>query len=146
MDIEQARRELADALAAEGGREVRLRTARQVLIRTCTAVLGVPPGAIASLADVRRAATAVPRPAKRACAVLIVHALAVPGLVPVAAQAELRALIEDALRGALLRCSYPFDGTADAQMQVLQRLHVSIDELLQPLEPTFPNWQGLYAG
>jgi hypothetical protein len=31
-------------------------------------------------------------------------------------------------------------------MRVLERLHTSIGELIQPLEPTFPNWQGLYAG
>jgi hypothetical protein len=29
---------------------------------------------------------------------------------------------------------------------VLQRLHATIGELMHPLEPTFPNWQGLYAG
>ena len=45
-----------------------------------------------------------------------------------------------------VRCGYPFGGSIDEMMRVLERLHASIGELMQPLEPTFPNWQGLYAG
>jgi hypothetical protein len=30
---------------------------------------------------------------------------------------------------------------------VLERLHATIGELMEPLEPTFPSWiQGLHAG
>jgi hypothetical protein len=56
------------------------------------------------------------------------------------------ALAESGLRDVLLRCGYPFGGSLEDKMRVLERLHASIAELAQPLEPTFPNWQGLYAG
>ena len=49
-------------------------------------------------------------------------------------------------RTRLLRCGYPFGGSIDEKRRVLGRLHATIGELMQPLEPTFPNWQGLYAG
>jgi hypothetical protein len=75
-----------------------------------------------------------------------VHALAVRGLVPASSGGDVCALVEGALRDVLLRCDYPFGGSIDEKMRVLERLHTSIGELMQPLEPTFPNWQGLYAG
>ncbi len=86
------------------------------------------------------------RQARRVCAVFLVHALAVRGLVPASSGGDVCALVEGALRDVLLRCGYPFGGSIDEKMRVLERLHTSIGELMQPLEPTFPNWQGLYAG
>lgn len=84
---------------------------------------------------------------RRDCAVLVVHALAVPGLVPAASSGDVCGLAERALRDVLLRCGYPFGGSTDEKLQVLARLHVNIKELMQPLEPTFPSWiQGLHAG
>ena len=99
-----------------------------------------------SIAEVVRLAAGAPPPARRACAVLVVHALAVPGVVPPASGADACRLVENALRGVLLRCGYPFGGPVEERMRVLQRLHINLRELMQPLEPTFPNWQGLYAG
>ncbi len=81
-----------------------------------------------------------------ACAVLFVHALAVRGLIPNASAGDVCRLMESALRNPLLRCGYPFGGSTEEKMQVLERLHRTIGELMQPLQPTFPNWQGLYAG
>jgi hypothetical protein len=75
-----------------------------------------------------------------------VHALAIRGLVPAASAAHVCALVERALRGALLRYGYVFGGALEDRMRALERLHARIDELMQPLEPTFPNWPGLYAG
>jgi hypothetical protein len=116
-----------------------------VLVGQCAAALGL--GARQpSIAEVIRLAAGAPRSARRDCAVLVVHALAVPGVVPPASGADVCTLAETALRGALLRCGYPFGGPVEERMRVLRRLHANIAELLQPLEPTFPNWQGLYAG
>jgi len=78
--------------------------------------------------------------------VLLVHALAVPGLVPAGCAEDVCGLVEGALRNVLLRSGYPFGGLIEAKMRALQRLHASLAELMQPLQPTFPNWQGLYAG
>jgi hypothetical protein len=76
-----------------------------------------------------------------------VHALAVPALVPPAAAEAVCRLAENGLRGALLRTGYPFGGSLENRMRILERLHSRIDDLLQPLEPTFPaSIQGLHAG
>jgi hypothetical protein len=57
------------------------------------------------------------------------------------------ALAEGALRDVLLRCGYPFGGSIEEKLRVLERLRATIGELMQPLEPTFPNWiRGLHAG
>ncbi len=150
MNLDEALRDLATALeAAKGGRgrSVRLRAARQVIVRQCVAVLGMEPIDQPSVNSVIRLATeASTRPARRLCAVLLVHALAVPGLVPATSAGDMCALAEGALRDVLLRCGYPFGGSIDEKRRVLGRLHATIGELMQPLEPTFPNWQGLYAG
>ena len=150
MNPEEALRELATALESTDGargRDARLRAARQVVVRRCVAALGMEPTGLPSVVSVIRLATEAPaRPTRRSCAVLLVHALAVPGLVPAASARDLCALVEGALRDVLLRCGYPFGGSIGEKMRVLQRLHATIGELMQPLEPTFPNWQGLYAG
>jgi len=70
----------------------------------------------------------------------------VRGVVPPASVTDACALVEGALRDVLLRCNYPFGEAPEARLAVLERLHRSLGELMQPLEPTFPNWQGLYAG
>jgi hypothetical protein len=71
----------------------------------------------------------------------------VPGLVPAACAGDVYSLLESALRDVLLRCSYPFGGSIDEKARVLERLHTTIGELMEPLEPTFPGWiRGLHAG
>ena len=150
MNPETALRDLATALeAADGarGRNARLQAARQVVVRHCMAALGVEPIGQQSVASaVRLAVDAPTRSARRACALLLVYALTVPGLVPAASAGDVCALMEGALRDVLLRCAYPFGASIEERMRVLERLHAKIGDLLQPLEPTFPNWQGLYAG
>lgn len=150
MDLVQAVRDLTEALSAgEGvpGHEASLRPVRQVLADHCLSALGVErSGGVSIAAIVRQAAETADQSARQNCAVLIVHALAVRRLVPAAAFGDVCTLVERALRIALLRCGYPFGGTVAERMAVLECLHRSIGELMQPWEPTFPNWQGLYAG
>jgi hypothetical protein len=117
------------------------------VISRCIGLLGRDVPGQPSLGDVIRMATEAPmRPGRRACAVLLLHALAVPGVIPSVLAGEVSALAESALRDVLLRCGYPFGAPVDEKMRVLERLHIRLNELMQPLEPTFPNWQGLYAG
>ena len=150
MNLDEALRDFAQALAAgesARGRNARLRAAQEVVVHRCLAALGnEPPPTLSVGAVVRLAAVAPSRPARRVCAVLLVHALAVRGLVPPASAGDVCGLMEGALRDVLLRAGYPFGGSIEEKMRVLERLHSTIGELMQPLEPTFPNWQGLYAG
>jgi hypothetical protein len=150
-DLDDALKDLAAALnAADGerGRDARLRAAREVLVDRCAAVLGTESTGRLSVAGmIKLAMEASDRPAQRACAVLVVHALAMPGLVPPGCAGSVCALAEGALRNVLLRCGYPFVGTIEQKVRVLERLHATIGELMQPIEPTFPNWiRGLHAG
>ena len=149
MDLEAALRQLAESLSqgdARGSRNAALHAARQVVTDQCRLALGVETGG-ASINSVIRLATEAEHPAtRRSCALLVVHALGVPGLIPAAAGADICALAESGLRTVLLRCGYPFGGSVADKISVLERLHRTIGELMQPYEPTFPNWQGLYAG
>ena len=147
--LENVLRDLADAVAAGEGahnRNARMRAARQVVVRHCLAALGGDRPET-SIGGAIKLAIAVPeQSARRACAVLIVHALAVRDLVPASSAGDVCLLVESTLQSALLRCDYPFGGSTEEKLRVLERLHRNIDDLMQPLQPTFPNWQGLYAG
>jgi hypothetical protein len=150
MAPEDRVKQFAEALSTASsvrGRDAALRAARQVIIAQCLVAIGRdthPGGAIAAV--IREAAQTGDRQSRRVCALLIVHALGVPGLIPPSASADVCALAESGIRSVLHRCGYPFAGSATEKMAVLERLHRTIGELMQPLEPTFPNWQGLYAG
>ena len=149
MNLEQALLDLSGALAERASshnRDARMRAARQVVVRWCLATLRIEQPETSVAAAIRLAMDASDPVARRACAVLFVHALAVHGLVPNASASDMCRLMESALRNPLLRCAYPFSGSTEEKMQVLERLHRTIGELMQPLQPTFPNWQGLYAG
>ncbi len=150
MDLGRALRDLTEALsAAEGAssREARFRSARKVLVDHSLAALGAECPSANSIAAVARLAAESTNPSgRRDCALLMLHALAVRGLVPAAAYGDVCTLVESGLRAALLRGGYPFGGTIAERMSVLERLHRTIGDLMQPWEPTFPNWQGLYAG
>jgi hypothetical protein len=149
MDLTQARLDLARALEAGTAAPQAadcFRAARQCLVTSGAAVLDIDPATAPGLADiVERAACAKASPGRRVFAVLLVDALAVPGLLSVrSSQARLdrgvRALLESALPDVLLRASYPFADDVDAKRRFLARLHASIDEHLRPLEPTIPTW------
>jgi hypothetical protein len=147
MNLEQALRDLSEALAVADGARDRLRAARRVSVNACLAALGIEPTPQPSLPQVIHLALSSPDRAARAeCAVFLMHALAVPNLVPVAAYVDLCALTEGALRGPLLRGHYPFGTTVEDRTHALTRLSARIGELMEPMEPTFPNWPGLYAG
>jgi len=150
MNIEEALRDLDAALAGGKGvhrRDARLQVAREVLARHCLAALAVEQSATLSIAEVFRLVVETSdKSARRVCAVFILHALPVRGLLPTSSAEDVCVLMEVALRDVLLRCFYPFGGSVAERMAVLERLHRTIGELMQPWEPTFPNWQGLYAG
>lgn len=147
MDIRAACERLACATASEGSRDATLHAARQLVVDECLAALGQEPrGGVTIAAAVRMVAETNVRAAQRGAAFLVIHAFGVPGLIPSAANADVCTLAEAGLNSVLLRCSYPFAGSVAEKTDVLQRLHRTIGELMQPLEPTFPNWQGLYAG
>jgi hypothetical protein len=149
VDLRQARLDLARALeaaaAAPHGTD-RFHAARQLLVGSGAAALHIDPATAAGLTDiVERALRAPPSRARRVFAVLLVDALAVPGLLSArSSQARLgrdiQALLESALPDVLLRAGYPFAGDLDAKRQALARLHASIDEHLRPLEPSIPAW------
>jgi hypothetical protein len=147
MNLERALHDLENALAVAGRARDRLRDARRVIVRACLATLRSAPASEPGLQHAIRLALSSPdRAARRECAVFLLHALAVANLVPLAAYADLCTLAEDALRTPLLRSGYPFGAPVDDRVRVLAHLHTRIGELMEPLEPTFPNWQGLYAG
>jgi hypothetical protein len=147
MDIEAARAELAHALACSPPTGSRFRAAHQVLVSRGIECLGLAPGPGLTIAEVLHAAIdAPPTEARRAFAVLLVHALGIPDLLPTRGQgaSDIRSFLERALLNPLRRAGYPFDGTAYDKRQALARLHATIDEHLRPLEPTMPSWlQGL---
>jgi hypothetical protein len=147
MDLNRMLQELSQALNAENGARDRLRNSRQFIINACQTALAIEPALQLSLPAVVRLAAASPdRSARRDCAVMLLHALAVPGLVPTGSYVDVCMLVEEVLRAPLLRCGYPFGGPLEEKLRVLERLHTTIAELMEPLQPTFPNWQGLYAG
>jgi hypothetical protein len=150
MNLLIALHELSEALTGVdrvSRPEAWLRLAQNVLIKRGVEALRVELPANPTLATVIRAAAIESQTtARRAFAVLVVHALAVRGLVSSGPTADVCTFIERALPDVLLRFEYPFGGSTYEKYHVLGRLHVKIDELLVPFEPTFPNWQGLYAG
>jgi hypothetical protein len=150
MDIEAARFELNRALNSAAHANLRFRAAIAVLADCGTRALSIAPGSGPSPREpgpsldaiLRIAAEAPPTEARRAFAVLLVHAIAVPGLLP--ARGETARLIQSCLEHALLnplrRAGYPFDGPRYDKRQALEALHATIDEHLHPLEPSIPRW------
>jgi hypothetical protein len=155
MTLEQALHDLAQSLdeQREPDPKRRLQAARQVLVASAVEIPGIEHPAMPSLHDViSAAANAAPSPARRTFAVLLVHALAVDGLVAARSSKnqfdrDLCAFIEKALPTVLQRSGYTFASETYEKRRSLERLHTVIDDLLKPFEPTFPPAvQGLYAG
>jgi hypothetical protein len=114
-----------------------------VLVDRGIEALGITPRPGLSFGDfVRIAIDAPATETRRAYAVLLVHALGVPGLLPARGQAasDTQSLLERALLNPLRRAGYPFDGTPYDKRQALGRLHLTIDEHLRPPEPSIPRW------
>ena len=150
MDLQKALHDLTEALNRTDrvpGQEARLRGARRVLIMQGIEALEITPSSYPTFAAVIAAAACAPQtPARRRFAALMIHAFTMRGLVPTASASDVCVFIENALRDVLLRAGYPFGGSTYDKCQALERLHATIGELLEPLQPTFPNWQGLYSG
>lgn len=94
---------------------------------------------------IRRAASAPASPARRIFAVLVMDALAVPGLLVADAsrtrlERDVCALLEHVLPHALARSGYPFGADLDARRRHVGALAASIEEYLRPLEPSIPTW------
>lgn len=144
MAVDPARDELLAALSpttASGGAQ--LRAARQVLIRRGIAALQIPSHPGMGFDDILRVAAEAPTSdARRAFAVLLVHALGVPGLLPARGETERRIqlFLERALLNPLRRAGYPFGGAPYDKRQALAGLHAAIDEHLRPPEPSIPVW------
>ena len=147
MDIEAARGEFARAVAAGSHDVRRFQTARAVLVACGIDALGLAASPGLTVADVVRAALDTPASdGRRAFAVLLVHALGVPRLLPTRGPCadDVLTFLERALLNPLRRAGYLFDATAYDKRQALARLGSTIDEHMRPLEPTMPRWlQGL---
>ncbi len=141
MDLEAARQALAEAVAAgaaDANPKMRFRVARSLLRDMATQATEGPLGQ--SLADAIRATEERPNTtAMRVFAVVLVHALGVPGLVDTGLPAIQR-FLERVLHHTLRRARYPFEGTADQKRLALERLHLTIEDDMRPLEPSIPTW------
>ncbi len=145
MDLAQARLDLARVLEA-GNAADRLPAARQFLIRRGVEALQLDPPLTLTLASVLRRGASVPgSPARRAFAMLVIHALAVEGLFAVPPQRtaldrDLCAFLESSLPDVLRRAGYPFGAELYQRRRILERLHASLEEFTRPMDPTFPGW------
>jgi len=155
MNLERALHDLRQALDAKGEQdaESRLRAGRNLLVTQGCEALGIERSANLLLDDlIAIAVNAPPSAARRAFGVLLVHALAVEGLVASKSHRgqldrNVCAFIEHTLPAVLQRFGYPFGSETYERRRSLDRLHATIDDLLRPLEPTFPpGIRGLYAG
>lgn len=143
MDLEAARAELSRAAAtAAPSTGMRFRAAHDVLAARGVEALGITGAGLALDEIVRIAIEAPPTEARRAFAVLLVHALGLPGLLPTRGRTadDVRLFLERALLNPLRRAGYPFGGTPHDKRQALARLHATIDEHLRPPEPSIPLW------
>ena len=142
LNLDASLHELRRALDQDTGQRAAQRVIREHGVRAFQ--LSGHPDLAAVLAS---AAAAQTTPQRQAFAVLIVHALGVNGLIPPRSAADVCRLIETSLPKALIRAGYPFSGSTSERLQSLARLHLSIDKLMEPLEPTFPTeLKGLHAG
>lgn len=150
-DVEQteARRELAAILGA-GGMALpaadQLAAVRSWLSARAADALGDQRPAAPGLADLVGLVAAAPvSPARRTFAILILDALAVPGLVPehgprARLERDVCSLAERALPHILYRAGYPFGADVEVRRRHLMALAASLDEYLQPPEPSIPTW------
>ena len=123
MNLEQALLDLSGALAERAGsrnRDAHLRAARQVVVRWCLATLRIEQPETSVAATIKLALDASDPAARRACAVLFVHALAVRGLIPNASAGDVGRLMESALRTRLLHCGYRVGGATEGKGEVLE--------------------------
>lgn len=148
-EYEQARSCLNAAIeAAEtgDGAASRFREARQILIGWGKQALVDWAGEDPALPElIRRAAAAPPNPGRRRFALLLIQALGIPGLLPRTYQratldADICGLVETSVPSVLVRARYPFGGSGRDRLGFLQGLHRTLDQHLEPFEPTFPPW------
>ena len=142
--LKELRRAL-DQVQGASSSDPALRAARRVILDYGMRALQMPGPDLAAVLS--SAASAHQTPQRQSFAVLIVHALGVNGLLPPRSAADVCKLIETSLPRVLIRAGYPFSGSQSEKLQSLARLHLNIDRLMEPLEPTFPSdLKGLHAG
>jgi hypothetical protein len=136
MDLQDARRDLAQALSGRAGQTVkhRIRAARQVLVLRGEKALGYEGPSGNTLHDIIQLAASAPSSLARCTfAVLLIDALAVDGLVESKAPRsqlhhDICEFIEAALPDVLRRCGYPFAGPVNERQRFLKQLHTVIDQ------------------
>ena len=141
MDSSAARQALTDALD-NGPRDapprIRFRAARAMLRDRAAHAIGA--SATLPLPDILRLAEAhAITPKLRVLAVLLVHALAVPGLLDTGFPA-IQSFLERVLQHALRRAGYDFGASPERKRLALGRLHETLDEHMRPLELSIPTW------
>jgi hypothetical protein len=118
VDLDAERRALAEAVAVGGGEgapRARFRVARALLRDRAAQALGGTVGA--TLADTLKLADGrANTPEMRALAILLVHAIGIPGLIDTGFPAIQR-FLEQVLHHPLHRARYPFEGTSDRKRE-----------------------------
>ncbi len=143
MDIQEALERLKHASRTGARQETNIRAAEDVIIHYGMQAFHIAPRAGLTVGEIIRIAADAPRSeARRAFAVLLVHALSMPGLLSLRGRPgrEIRLFLERALLNPLRRASYPFESTDYDKRAALGRLHKTIDDCLRPLEPSIPPW------
>ena len=143
MDTEALRAKLIGALESAAPGDRRIRAARELLINRGIELFRIAPRPGIALDEiVRTAIVAPPTEARREFAVLLVYALGIEGLLPARGETErhVRSFLEQALLNPLRRAGYPFGGSPYDKRRALAGLHATIDEHLQPPEPSIPRW------
>ena len=143
MDLEAARSDLVRAATGSSQSGPRFAAARLVLVNRGVEAVGMALRPGISLDEIVRIAIDAPSTeARRAFAVLLVHAFGIPGLLPSRGPTAdaIMALLERALLNPLRRAGYPFDGSPYDKRQAVAVLHATIDEHLRPPEPSIPRW------
>jgi len=146
LTLEQARQRFAELLAPSADPPDRLQQARQWLTARGTEAVPNETAAAPRLPElIRHAAAAPASPARRIFAVLVLDALAVPGLLLAGSsrtrlERDVCTLMEQALPHVLARSGYPFGDDLDTRHRHLVARASAIDESLRPLEPSIPTW------
>jgi len=118
--------------------KIRFRAARALLRDRAADAIGT--SAVLTLPDILRLAEAhAITPELRGLAVLLVHALSVPGFVDSGFPA-IQSFLERVLQHALRRAGYDFQASPDRKRALLERLHETLDEHMRPLELSIPTW------
>lgn len=146
MDLAAARNELDQAHGPASVSGERRHAVQKILTKHGAAALGMEHAATLSLTGIiEHAQGMASTKARREFALLLVlalrdHTTVRPKSNTAKFDRNLCNFIESALLNPLRRAAYPFGGSTYDKLRFLESLHATIDEHLQPPEPTFPPW------